>query len=175
MKRVVFYVAIMMFLPLVAVASADAMKVGFVDAQEVFEISDEGKRVQSKVQEYVESRQKIIDIEEKGLRELEEDFKVQAALLSPDAVKMKEEEMRRKFAEYQKKAREMNQEVQDKKIETNRTFFKALEAAIKETAKKEGFDFVLDKNREGGTVLYSNEASDITDKVIAKLNEMTKK
>ncbi len=175
MKRVGFYVFMMLFVPLISTGFASAMKVGFVDAQHVFETSEEGKRVQGKVQEYVQSRQKIIDIEEKELRSLEEDFKVQAALLSPDAVKMKQEEMQQKFAEYQKKAREMNQEVQDKKIETNRAFFKTLEAAIQEVAKKEGFDFVLDKNREGGTVLYSDEASDITDKVIAQLNEMTKK
>lgn len=175
MKKVVFYMLMILLVPLMSTGFAKTMKVGFVDAQQVFEVSEEGKRVQSRVQEYVLSRQKIIDIEEKELRGLEEDFKIQAALLSPDAVKMKQEEMQKKFTEYQKKAREMNQEVQDKKIETNRAFFKTLETAIEETAKKEGFDFVLDKNKEGGTVLYSNEASDITDKVIAKLNDMTKK
>ncbi|MFQ5587429.1 MAG: OmpH family outer membrane protein [Nitrospiria bacterium] len=175
MKKVVFFAVLIGVLPWVSSAWADALKIGFVDAQKVFESSDEGKRVQANVQEYVESRQKIIDIEEKELRQMEEDLRKQAALLSPEATKMKQNEMQKKFAEYQQKARAMNQEVQDKKVETNRAFFKILETAIQETAKKEGYNLVLDKNREGGTVLYSEDTSDITDKVITHLNTMTKK
>lgn len=175
MKKVIFYAATMLLLPLLGATFAQAMKVGFVDSEKVFATSDEGKRVQKSVEEFVNSRQTIVDIEEKELRRLEDDFKIQAALLSPDAVKMKQEEMQRKFSVYQRKAREMNQEVQDKKLETSTAFFKSLEIAIKELSKKEGFDFVLNKTREGGAVLYSDDAADITDKVIAKLNEMTKK
>lgn len=176
MKKGVFYAVLLLLLPLAtALSFAESLKVGFVDAQKVFETSDEGKRVQKNVEEYVGSRQKIIDLEEKELREMEENFKTQGALLSPEAAKMKQDEMQRKFTEYQKKAREMNKEVQDKKIETNKVFFELLESVIKEVATKEGYAFVLDKNKEGGTVLYSSAASDITDKVITQLNKMAKK
>ncbi len=175
MKRVSFYFVLMVSLVFVSSVTAASFKVGFVDAQKVFEISDEGKRVQANVQEYVESRQKIIDIEEKELRQMEEDLRKQAALLSPEASKMKQDEMQKKFTDYQQKARAMNKEVQDKKVETNRTFFQTLEKAIQETAKKEGYTLVLDKNKEGGPVLYSEESGDITDKVVSQLNTMTKK
>lgn len=176
MKKGVFYAVLMLLLPVgVALSFAESMKVGFVDAQKVFETSDEGKRVQKNVEEYVGSRQKIVDLEEKELREMEEDFKTQASLLSPEAAKMKQDELQRKFAEYQKKARELNKEVQEKKIETNRVFFQVLESVIKDVATKEGYAFVLDKNKEGGTVLYSSDASDITDKVIAQINKTAKK
>ena len=126
MKKGIFYAVLMLLLPVgVALSFAESMKVGFVDAQKAFETSDEGKRVQKNVEEYVGSRQKIVDLEEKELREMEEDFKMQASLLSPEAAKMKQDEMQRKFTEYQKKAREMNKEVQDKRIETNKVFFRS--------------------------------------------------
>ncbi len=175
MRKVIFYAFMIALVPFVSTALSETLKIGFVDAQKVFETSDEGKRVQANVQEYVLSRQKIIDIEEKELRKMEEDLRTQAALLSPEATKMKQDEMQKKFSEYQKKAREMNQEVQDKKVETNKAFFLLLEKAIQEAAKKEGYSLVLDKNREGGPVLYSEASADITDKVIDQLNEMTKK
>ncbi len=175
MKKVIFYAIMMAIVPFVSSSFADGLKVGFVDAQKVFETSDEGKRVQAKVEEYVMSRQKIIDIEEKELRTMEEDLRKQASLLSPEATKMKQDEMQKKFAAYQQKARAMNKEVQEKKVESNKAFFKTLESAIKATANKEGYTFVLDKNKEGGPVLYSDDASDITDKVIDQLNIMTKK
>lgn len=175
MKKVIFFTVMMAIVPMISTAFADGLKVGFVDAQKVFETSEEGKRVQANVEEYVMSRQKIIDIEEKELREMEEALRKQASILSPEATKMKQDEMQKKFAEYQQKARAMNKEVQEKKMKTNKAFFTTLESAIKATAEKEGYAFVLDKNKEGGPVLFSDESSDITDKVIAQLNSMTKK
>jgi len=77
--------------------------------------------------------------------------------------------------EYQKKARELNKEVQKKKVEVNQVFFKVLADAIKITAEKEGYHFVLDRNKEGGPVLYSKDSFDITGKVIDQINQMTKK
>ncbi len=175
MKKVVVYAVMILLLPLVSAGFAKDIKVGFVDSEKVFSTSEEGVRVQKNVEEFVQSRQTIVDIAEKELRQLEDDFKIQAALLSPDAVKMKQEEMQKKFTQYQKKAREMNKEVQEKKLETSNSFFKALESAIKALSKKEGYDFVLNKTKEGGAVLFSNDADDITDQIITKLNEMTKK
>ncbi|MEC4677396.1 MAG: OmpH family outer membrane protein [Nitrospirota bacterium] len=175
MKKVVIYAVMILLLPLLGTSFAKDMKVGFVDSEKVFSTSDEGVRVQKNVEEFVQSRQTIVDLAEKELRQLEDDFKIQASLLSPDAVKMKQEEMQKKFSQYQKKAREMNKEVQDKKLETSNSFFKSLESAIKTLSKKEGYDFVLNKTREGGAVLFSNDADDITDKIIAQLNETTKK
>jgi len=89
MKKVIFYAAMTLLLPFATVSFADSLKVGFVDAQKVFETSAEGRQAQQKVEEYVNSRQKIIDIEEKELRQLEEDMRRQASLLSPEATKMK--------------------------------------------------------------------------------------
>jgi len=171
MKRIGFLIALT---ALVLVAGqrayAEAIKVAFVEAQKVLELSQSGKQVQAKMEEFVMSRQKIIDIEEKDLRDREEELTRQAALLSPEAKKMKQEEFQKKLMDYQKRARDLNKEVQDKKIESLKLFNSKMEEVVKAIAEKEGYSFVLDKGNEGSVVLFAKESFDITDLVVKELD-----
>lgn len=175
MRKRLLYLIVVLFLVQSGMVFADSAKIGFVNAQKVLESSKEGKRVQEKMEEYVLTRQKVIELEEKELRQLEEDLTRQGSLLSPEAKRMKQTEFQGKLVEYQKKARELNKEVQDKKIESLRKFNKKLELAVKTIAEKNGYLMVLDKNNEGGSVLFSKESHDITAQVMEQLDSNTKK
>ena len=146
------------------------MKFGFVDAQKVLENSKEGKRVKANMEEFVKSRQKIIDLEEQELKQAEEDLTRQGALLSPEAKKVKQDDFQKKLMDYQKKATELNKEVQGKKFDTLHDFNKKLEEAVKQIAEKEGYTFVLDRNAEGGSLIYAKDSFDITSKVIEQVD-----
>lgn len=151
---------------------AQNVKIGFVDAQKVLEGSKEGKRVKANMEEFVKSRQKIIDLEEQELKQLEEDLVRQGALLSPEAKKVKQDDFQKKLMEYQKKATDLNKEVQGKKFDTLRDFNKKLEEAVKQIAEKDGYTFVLDRNAEGGgSVIFAKENFDITSKVIEQVDK----
>ncbi len=152
-------------------AFSESLNVAFVEAQKVLEVSQAGKQVQAKMEEFVMSRQKIIDLEEKDLRELEEDLTKQAALLSPEAKRAKQEEFQKKLMDYQKRARDLNKEVQEKKIESLKHFNLRMEEVVKGIAEKEGYAFVLDKGNEGGVVLFAKDALDITDQVVKSLDQ----
>jgi len=176
MKRIGFYVALLVLAPLmVGPVFADGLKIGFVNAQKVLESSQGGKQIQEKMEEFVSSRQKIIDLEEKELRELEAELKQQIELLSPEAKRTRQEEFQRKLLNYQKKARDLNNEVQGKKVDSLKSFNRKMEVVIKTIAEKEGYDFVLDTGHEGGVVLYAKETYDITAKIIVTLDEATAK
>ncbi|MFQ5543801.1 MAG: OmpH family outer membrane protein [Nitrospiria bacterium] len=171
MKKVFIYSMMTVFLSFTGMASAESVKIGFVDAQHLLETSVLGKETQKKVEEYVKSRQKIVELEEKNLRELEEELRSQADLLTEEAKKVKQSEFQSKVLDFQKRARDLNQEVQNKKVSSLREFNGKMEVAIKVVAEKEDYLFVLDKNNEGGSVLYSKAALDITDKVLAQLDK----
>ncbi|MFQ5730016.1 MAG: OmpH family outer membrane protein, partial [Waddliaceae bacterium] len=91
MKRIIFYCAVILLIT-GGTSFSDSLKVGFVEAQKVLENSQEGKQVQEKMEAFVQSRQTIIDLEEKELRELEEELNRQVSLLSPEAKRVKQEE-----------------------------------------------------------------------------------
>ncbi len=178
MKKIAQYIAVLVFVfaPLMAApVFADGLKLGYVNAQKVLEASQGGKQIQERMEEFVSSRQKIIDLEEKELRELEAELKEQMDLLSPEAKRTRSEEFQRKLMTYQQKARGLNNEVQGKKVEALKSFNRKMEVVIKAIAEKEGFDFVFDTGNEGGVVLFAKATHDITAAVIVALDEATAK
>ena len=150
---------------------AEGIKIGFIDAQKVLENSKTGKQVKSRMEDYLKPRQKIIDDQKDELRRLEEDLNRQASVLSPDAKKAKEEDFRKKLSDYQKRAMELNDEVQSKKLEVLKDFNKKLEEAAGQIAEKEGYTFVFDKNADGGSLVYARDTYDLTDKVIEQVDK----
>jgi len=144
------------------VQSADSIKIGYVDAQKVLDDTKAGKKAKSDMEEFVKSRQKIIDLDESEIKQLQDDLTRQSAVLSPDARREKEEALQKKVVEYQKRAGELNKEVQDKKKEILDNFNKDLEGVVKTVAERDGFTYIIDRNAEGGVLLYAKESLDLT-------------
>ena len=149
--------------------AAEELKVGFIDAQIVLDRSAVGKESKEQLEAYVKSRQQVIDVDETELRRLEEELKTQAAVLSEEALREKQETLQRKMIAYQKRAGEMSQEVQERRAEVLQGFNGYLKRAVKRVAEQEGYAYVLDKEAEGGSVLFAAERYDLTEKVVAEM------
>jgi len=158
--------------------AADGLKVGYIDTLKVFDQSKIGKKAKSVLDEFVKSRQKIIDLEEAELKELEDTLTKQDAVLSPEAKKAKQDEMQRKLLAYQKQANELNREIQDKKAEVLNDFHGQLQTVVKRVAEREGYWLVFDKGSgdapEVNSLLYAKDSLGITDKVLAELDKDAK-
>lgn len=177
MKREVFFGSIMVFFLLGTTAwGAEGIKIGFIDAQKVLDTSKEGAKVKISMEEYLSPRQKIINQFEVELKDLEEELSRQASVLSPEAKRMKEEDLRRKFAGYQRRSMELSKEIETKRDDTLKKFNQRLEEAVREIAEKEGyaFVFVFDKNGKAGALVYASETFDLTSRVIAHLDKNVK-
>jgi outer membrane protein len=154
-----------------AAVAAD-LKIGVIEPQKILDGTKSGKKIKDSLQEYVKSRQKIIDLEEEELKRTEEELVKQGAVLSADAKKEKEESFRKRMVEYQRKVSQLNQEVQAKKKEVLDDFNKNLESIVKNIADKEKFSLVVEKadNGAGALVIYSHPSLDLTDRVIKELD-----
>ncbi len=151
--------------------SVDGGKIGFVDAQKVLDSTKAGKKAKGTMEEYVKSRQKIIDLDEQEIKKIDEELTKQGSVLSSEAKKSKEEDLQRKIVQYQKRAQELNREIQEKKVEVLTEFNKSLEQVLKKVAEKDGYLMVLDR-AEGGTLLYANQSLDLTQKVIEEYDKI---
>src|SRR5689334_6323402 len=89
-------------------------KIGLVDPGRLLNDSNAGKKAKDSLAAFAKNRQTLIEMEEKELRRMEEDFIKQASVLSPAAKSEREQAFRRRMAEYQQKAGELNREVQEK-------------------------------------------------------------
>lgn len=109
-------------------------------------------------------------MEEVDLVKMSEDYSKQAAVLSPEARKDKEENFSKKRVELERKARELEREVQVKQRELAEIYNKQFEEVVKAIAEKEKFVLVVDSSRS----LYNNSAIDITDRVTKEMDKVSK-
>lgn len=169
-KRLLVLVTGLFFLT-TALAGAENLKIGTIDAQKILDNTKAGKKAKATMEEYVKSRQKIIDLEEQDIKKLEDELVKQGPVLSAEAKKDKQETFQRKMLDYQKKVAELNKEVQSKKKEVLEDFNKILEQVVKNIAEKDGYTVILDRNSEGGVIVYAKESVDLTDKVIQEFDK----
>ena len=153
-------------------ALAAELKIGVFEPQKVLDQTKAGKKIKDSLQEYVKTRQKLIDMEEEELKKMEEDLVKQGAVLSAEAKKDKEEKFRLKMVEYQRKVQQLNQEVQVKKKETLDEFNKSLQQVIRGIADKDKITLVVEKGDTGAgaLIIYSHPSLDLTDRVIKELD-----
>jgi outer membrane protein len=144
-------------------------KVGVVDPARVLSETSTGKKAKDSLNVFSKNRQALIEMDEKELRRMEEDFGRQASVLSPTAKKEREDQFRRRVAEYQQKAAEMNREVQEKQKDVLEGFREKVGLVVGKVAKRLGLQVVIDKGK-GGPTLYSEEGLDITGQVIDEFN-----
>ncbi len=145
-------------------------RIGVVDPQRILADTNAGKRAKDMLASFAKNRQALIELEEKELRRMEEDFVKQGSVLSATAKREREEQFRRRMAEYQQKVTDLNREVQDKQKEVLDGFRDKIEALSGKVAKRLELQAVFDRGR-GGPTLYFDEAVDVSSQLIEEFNK----
>ena len=144
-------------------------KMGVVDSARVLNETTSGKKTKDSLSAFSKNRQTLIEMDEKELRRMEEDFGGQASVLSAAAKKEREDQFRRRVAEYQQKAGEMTREIQEKQKDALEGFREKVELVVGKVSKRLGLQVIMEKGR-GGPTLYSEPGLDITGQVIEEFN-----
>lgn len=150
-------------------AGPPVTRIGVVDPQRVLNETSAGKKARETLASFTKNRQALIELEERELRRLEEDFVKQGSVLSPTAKREREEQFRRRMAEYQQKVTELNREVQDKQKDVLDGFRDKIEAVSAKIAKRHDVQVIIDRGR-GGPTIYFEDAVDLSTQVIEEFN-----
>lgn len=144
-------------------------KIGVIDPQRLLSETNAGKKAKDNLASFQKNRQALIELDEKELRRMEEDFVKQATVLSPTAKREREEQFRRRMQEYQQKVTELNREVQEKQKDVLEAFRDKVEIVVAKVAKRLGLQVVVDKSK-GGPTIYNDDSLDISGPVIEEFN-----
>lgn len=148
---------------------AEITKIGIIDLAKALNESEAGKKAKTDLESLIKAKQSIIEEKAKKAESLKSELEKQAALISAEAKKAKEEELERALRDYQRTVSDAQAEVQKKEGELTNEILKELRNIINSFAQEEGYSIVLEKAE--GVVLYSSTNLDITDRVIRKYNE----
>jgi outer membrane protein len=148
-------------------------KIGVVEPQKVLEGTKAGKKTKDSLDEYVKTRQRLLDLDQEALKAMQADLTKQEAVLSKAAKQEKQQAVNQKFLQLQQRIQQLNAEVQTKRNEALSEFTKKLEQVVREIAEQEKIVLVVVKGDLGTNplILYSHPSVDLTDRVIKALND----
>lgn len=173
MKKLLMIMGVMLALTVYAVPSAFAAeggKIGVVDFTAVINNSEAGKRANTELNELVDAKRVEAQEKAQNVEGLKKTFDEQAATLSAEDKKIKEEELNQVFKDYQTTVAQSNAEVQKKQAELRNQVLKEIKDVISKLAQEEKYTLILD----AAAVPYYDKTSDISAKVIQRYNESKK-
>jgi outer membrane protein len=143
-------------------AAAD-FKVGVVDSSDILGKSADGKRVQDTLKRKSQELGKTLQRQEQEIGKAMEDFRKQAAVMKEEAKKQRQEELSKRATEFQRRVRDADKQMALLEQKEKEPLLKKLDQAVKDVARENKLDMVLDRRASG--LLYLNPSLDITEKV----------
>jgi outer membrane protein len=147
-------------------AWAQELKIGLIDVQKVLSESNSGKKAREKFQAQVKKTEADLMRQKQDMEKLKADMDKKGPLLKEDDRKNLEKELQRKYVTYQQDMRDSQEELQQKERAMTAEILKELETVVTDVGKKEKFTLILERSQ----LLYSDQAVDITTKVVELFN-----
>jgi len=172
----ILFAAAVLLLFIAATAYA-AERVGFVDFSQILDQTNEGRRINQKIQakgEELELQAKKLDLE---LRQMKKDLMDKRAALTEEAFNQQAEDLQKKFMESQQTLQKAQMEAEQFKVQMVKEFIGKVKTVANKIAQQEGYSLVILNMEEMVTnvsvVLYGSENVNLTNKVIRDLNAAT--
>ena len=168
MKYTLVAISLMLFANLAA--AQDRVKIGFIDVQRAINESVAGKRARDRFQSQVKKAETDLVKEKQELERLKSELDKKSLLLKDDERRNLEADLQRRAVNYQRAMGDQQQELRQKEGEMTGDILKELEKIVTEVGKADKFTIILERSQ----ILYSDQATDITNKVIEVFNSRSK-
>jgi outer membrane protein len=161
-----------LILMLAAPGTGKALKIGYINSEEIFENFKGKKKAQEKYDKEVAAWQQKMEKKQKEIQELKEKAKARELLMSKEAKEKLKNEIDRKSQEYQHFVTEVfgrEGKAFRKNAEYTKPIVERIMAIIKRIAEEEDYDFVFDT--VNGGLIHSKPDYNLTKRVLAILNK----
>ena len=151
-------------------AAQDRVKIGFIDVQRAINESVAGKRARDRFQAQVKKAESDLVKEKQELERLKSELDKKSPLVKDDERRNLEADLQRRAVNYQRAMGDQQQELRQREGEMTGDILKELEKIVTEVGKADKFTIILERSQ----ILYSDQATDITNKVIEVYNSRSK-
>ena len=156
-------------LALPVVAGAQGLGVAIVDSRRAAANSTEGKSAEQRLKDLSGKKRDEFTPKEEKLKRAREEYETQRFVLSKDALQEREIEIVKMRRNLERDLEEAQEEMAIEERKLMQPILRKILRAVTDVAKAQGYQVVLERGSPG--VLFYDEELDITDLVIAKLNE----
>ena len=165
MKKILFLMIVLLFAFNVQAAE---LKIAYVDLNKAVTDSNEGKAAVKELEIIGKSIEASIEEKRLEIASLEQEIIKQASVLNQDAIKEKQDKLKKLQRTFQRAVKDSQEEFDRKRAGFMRRIVSEIGEVVAETGKKEGYTLILEKMQSG--VMYIPEELNITQKVLDSYN-----
>ncbi len=151
-----------------AVASAQNLKIGYVDLQRALNETEDGRRAKESLKKVFDKKQKELDEQSTALKQAVEDLNKKRTLLPENTRVQKETELQEKMKAVQETYLRHQKDLAKQESEVTGQIFERMQRIIAKMADAENFTMVLDKNQSG--LVFAKPSLDLTNELIRRYN-----
>lgn len=138
--------------------------VGCVDFNRALNEVSDGKRAKQRLESEFREKQQQLGRLQSELKTAGDAIERDRLLLSPDALKDREEQYRGGYSELNQRLETFKREISAKETELTHEILNRLRSIVRDIGREEGYTLILEKSQD--VVLYAPEGGDLTDRVI---------
>jgi outer membrane protein len=148
----------------------ERVRIGFVDVQRVIGESQAGKRAKDRFQAQIKKAEADVIKERSDLERLRADLDKKGPLLKDEERRNMEADFQKRSVNLQRTMGDYQQDLRQKENEMMSDILKELEGVVSDLGKSEKYTVILERSQ----ILYSDQGTDITNKVIEAYNSRSK-
>lgn len=149
------------------------LKLGYVDFQKALNSVSEGVKAKESLTSEYQKKKTELESKQQVLAKLKAELESQTSILSEDAKKKKENELREKMTDFQQLAMKYEKDMQTQEWEYTKNILESLKTIVEKIGKDEKYTFILEKNE--ASIIFAEKSLDLTDRVIGIYEKSKKK
>ena len=161
--------ALALAMVLVTSASAQEIKIGYVDLQRALNDSEAGRKAKEDFKKQVDKLQVDLKKQKDELDGLKDRLEKKALVMKEDERREMEKDYQRKLRDFERNYKDSQGELQLKDNELTRDLLLQLQGVIAEYGKQGNYTVILELS--SSSVLYGDPKVDLTDQIIAAYNK----
>jgi outer membrane protein len=168
-------VALIVFLvsiPPCVVQAQQAIKIGFINVEEILATSDTGKAAREDFKKMFDKNKKTIQDKEQELQKLKDELEKQRPILKEDVFRDKELSYQKKYRDYQDLVKDANEELNTRRQDMANKYVPEIMKIVNAIGEKEKYTMIVDLSTVPLT--YFNKEQNITKRVIDEYNKSLK-
>lgn len=148
-------------------ASAEELKVGFVDLQRALNEVEEGAAAKAKLKREFDKKQAELDGKQNELKALKEDLDARGLMMTAEAKQEKLAELQKKLMEVQQLYMSLQQDLSKKEAAVTSGIFAKMGTLLETMGRDQAYTMIVEKS----AVLYAKGHIDLTNELIRRYNQ----
>ncbi len=147
------------------------LNIALVDLNRALNDSEKGIKSKNLLESRARQRQEELKLEQEELQKLADDLR-NNLLLTPEAKKQKEQQLKQREQVLRQTTRSLERELRREERRLTEEIYNELKPVIRTVAMREKFDLVLEKNASEIILFMNQDMTDLTQKVIDYYNSL---